>query len=119
MTKEEIIEGNKLIAEFMYPEAKKEYEMGEIDISDGIYKKMCLVMNDFNHMSYHTSWDWLMPVVEKIENLGYIVKISTKCCSISKDNNNDSTFCMAKFGRNKLENIYMCIVAFTKYNKHD
>lgn len=20
---------------------------------------------------YHTSWDWLMPVVEKIENLGY------------------------------------------------
>lgn len=48
----EIIEGNKLIAEFMGWEAK--YHPVE---------------------TIHTSWDWLMPVVEKIEQIGYPVKI--------------------------------------------
>ena len=39
---------NKLIAEFMGKE---------------IYQK-------YHKSNYHTSWDWLMPVVEKIENDG-------------------------------------------------
>ena len=44
--------GNILIAEFMGN--SKEYE---IDINTKTLK------------SYHTSWDWLMPVVDKIESL--------------------------------------------------
>tara|TARA_R110000787_G_scaffold21786_3_gene63957 strand:- start:2944 stop:3201 length:258 start_codon:yes stop_codon:yes gene_type:complete len=27
------------------------------------------------YMEYHMSWDWLMPVVEKIESLGYVFTI--------------------------------------------
>lgn len=51
MTTEQIIEGNKLINAFMgYP-----YNM-----TDTGYP---------NEELYHTSWDWLMPVVEKICNL--------------------------------------------------
>jgi hypothetical protein len=47
MSKEEILEGNKLIAEFM-----DKPEWG----------------NEFNvsHVKYHFSWDWLMPVYIKI-----------------------------------------------------
>ncbi len=31
---------------------------------------------------YNTSWDWLMPVVEKIENIGFSVKIQRLKTSI-------------------------------------
>jgi hypothetical protein len=41
----ELLENNKLIAEFMeYPELGTE--------------------GDFSYLKYHTSWDWLMPLVE-------------------------------------------------------
>jgi hypothetical protein len=56
----EIIEGNKLIAEFMGAELSKYSE--------------CYVMKymqDLPHyrpenMKYHSSWDWIMPVAHKI-----------------------------------------------------
>src|SRR5688572_2745047 len=46
-------EGNKLIAAFM---EKPDHIMPEL-------------------LKYHSSWDWLMPVVEKIVDLGFIVEI--------------------------------------------
>ena len=49
MNKEEIIEGNKLIAEFMGTKVKP----------DGYFIKDYL---------YHSSWDWLMPVLRKIKD---------------------------------------------------
>lgn len=45
------MENNKLIAEFMGA------------VGSPMYKP--------NEMKYHSSWDWLMPVIEKIEHLGY------------------------------------------------
>jgi hypothetical protein len=67
MTQKEIIEGNKLIAEFMGYE-KTIYsdvfrgELYALDVSKGeIYA--------ISQMQYHTSWDWIMPVVEKIESI--------------------------------------------------
>ena len=65
MTQEEIITGNKFIAEFMYPNAKQEYESGEIDIEDGVFRKGMLIFEHFDQMRYHLSWDWLMPVYSK------------------------------------------------------
>lgn len=53
MTKEEILKGNKLIAEFMMK------GNSEIYIPE-----------------YHHSWNWLMPVVEKIQHLEGNNKIS-------------------------------------------
>jgi hypothetical protein len=35
-----------------------------------------------DQLKYHTSWDWLMPVVEKIESLGYNVDIDGESCVI-------------------------------------
>ncbi len=52
-------ENNKLIAEFMgYEIIYRPNSNGFIEISD---TELC----DVDDMEYHTSWDWLMPVVEQ------------------------------------------------------
>lgn len=50
MKETEIIAGNRLIAEFMYD------------------KNMDSIFHDLkpNECIYHSSWDWIVPVVEKI-----------------------------------------------------
>ncbi len=57
MKNKEIIEGNKLIAEFM--EVK-------IGVDTYMYRPGVTDLLREDHLSYHSSWDWLMPVVEKI-----------------------------------------------------
>lgn len=48
---QEILEGNKLIADFM----------GWIHHEDKAYDE-----KEMRELKHHSSWDWLMPVVEKI-----------------------------------------------------
>lgn len=80
MTTEQILENNRLIAEFMgwkkshYPNLPD--KMYNLD-KDG--EEMGCHISQF---SYHNSWNWLIPVVEKIESLGYVVKIHLKSCFI-------------------------------------
>lgn len=52
-------EKNEMIAEFMG--GKTTTIMHTVKIDHGIYH--------VSKLRYHTSWDWLMPVVEKIERL--------------------------------------------------
>lgn len=59
MTQEQIIEGNKTIAEFM---GTKEDETRYFHESSEYFFEAC-------ELEYHFSWDWLMPVVEKIEDI--------------------------------------------------
>lgn len=59
MEEKEIIEGNKLIAEFM----GDSWHISEHD-------------NYVNYGNYHRKWDNLMPVVEKINKLGRMVNIN-------------------------------------------
>lgn len=66
----EILKNNKLIAEFM------EFEKYHIkDKNDGylvVLKKGYIPMETcVAKLQFHSSWDWLMPVVEKIEDLDY------------------------------------------------
>ena len=71
-------EKNKLIAEFMGLSycTKHMYE--------GWYKnnehnhRIC----DFNALKYNFSWDWLMPVVKKIHELGYVCVFYGNYCFI-------------------------------------
>ena len=54
-------ENNQLIAEFMgYEIIYRPNSNGFIEISD---TELC----DVDDLEYHKSWDWLMPVVDKIE----------------------------------------------------
>ena len=60
MTPKEILQGNKLIAEFMGLEIiDRPYGNGFVTLSE---TEIC----DVDDLSYHTDWNWLMPVVEKI-----------------------------------------------------
>jgi hypothetical protein len=128
----EIIEGNKLIAEFMgfnvLPVdslSGKRYEV--IDFEHGRIKVENLDVDCF----YHTSWDWLMPVVEKIESLSVDTKwpddqvylkqyqssklgrYYARFCSITSSN----TWYIADVGGDsKIESAWLCVVEFIKWH---
>jgi hypothetical protein len=66
-------ENNKMIAEFMGGQYVDEYLIEFEDfyavkeiVEDEYYYTNCF--DSDNELQYHTSWDWLMPVVEKILN---------------------------------------------------
>jgi hypothetical protein len=78
MEKDLILEGNKLIAEFMgavpeqwYPESKM-YDLSGIHYAyptSGIYPDNVRHHSD-QLLKYDSDWSWLMPVVEKIARIG-------------------------------------------------
>lgn len=82
----QITDGNKAIAEFMGTPIRffKEDEPTGLLNSDNepdtvYYDCELAIINGMpyeqNQIKYNISWDWLMPVVEKIESLGYIFMI--------------------------------------------
>lgn len=62
---------NMLIAEFM----------------GGVYKQHCWSFPGQKgyyprfQLKYHSSWDWLMPVIEKIEELSFLTTIKYRNCA--------------------------------------
>lgn len=104
MKKEEIIQNNKLIAEF-----------------DGMINTMCHNNTTASPYDYEKSWDWLMPIIEKIEGLGFEVLIGRISCNINKilDRNNPiSGFCCGDISK-KREIVYDTVIEFINwYNKN-
>lgn len=72
MENNEVIEGNKLIAEFMGGKWETIWSGG---VEAKAFNFPGWHITDWPHsihedtFEYHTSWDWLMPVVEKIKDL--------------------------------------------------
>ena len=89
---------NKLIAEFM--------DLRSTGLS--IYKP--------SEYKYHTSWDWLMPVIEKIESLGYTFEKNYQ--RVDKDwqslivKGNDILY--QEFNENSLQCSHYVVVEFIK-----
>lgn len=87
MNQQEIIEFNRKCAEFIGAKpqqfgASKEYELyGFIEsIEDGGDEKHFFATEE---MKFHSDWNWIMEVVDKIEELGFI----TNSWSFPKDDN--------------------------------
>jgi len=109
-------EENKLIAEFM---GYKTYEH-----TNSIAIRL-LEENEFNsidighiHTKFHASWDWLMPVVEKIEqtNEGVtLVIIEDERCHID----NQKGFEIDSVGHTKIEAVYNAVIKFIKNISHE
>lgn len=109
MTKEEIIGGNKIIAEFM---------TGKPYISNsGIYvnrEVFNISPREYltDTLAYHASWDWLMPVIEKIEKGNYGVKMCRKVVEIYFD---DSKEVILKTKEScRLDSLHKAVVEFIK-----
>lgn len=107
---------NKLIAEFM---GMQHTDIGWYDNEETLQ----LQNNTFDELQFQEEWNWLMPVVEKIE-----------CTTIDNDDNSDKFFnvmievfecninggdiCICKSGNTKREATYNAVVEFiNQYNK--
>ena len=97
---------NKLIAEFMGAHEVK-HERG------WTYYK--LPSNEIlNHHRYHTSWDHLMPEVEKIECLGYWVNRNDGDVTIS---NKSDIVLITPMSSGGIDMMYKAVVEFIKQHK--
>jgi preprotein translocase subunit SecB len=94
---------NRLITEFMGVEWHKEF-----------FKDVSIISPSNISYKFHTSWDWLMLVVEKIEsteteNGYYDVRLHVNETKIVDDHFNYIIEC---HGGNRLENTYQAVVDF-------
>jgi hypothetical protein len=96
------MKNNKIIALFM----------GDINSLDAkvSFNKNCTV----DELQYHKSWDWLMPVVDKIESLNFSIEMNKQeegdyqCLIIKKD------ILVQTFSNNKIEAVYNAVIKFIK-----
>lgn len=115
MVEQEIIEGNKLIAEFMNVESFNDGRYGLLYISPINGK------TEFE-LKYHSSWDWLMSVVEKIENDlhdSFNVDIVNKNqCEIFRNGNEFiGGYGFETVYHSKIKAVYYSVVEFIKWYK--
>jgi pyoverdine/dityrosine biosynthesis protein Dit1 len=61
-------------------------------------------------LQYHTSWDWLMPVVQKIESLGYVFTIQGGKAEYGEMISKTQCF----IAEDKLSSTYKAVVEFIK-----
>lgn len=123
MSKQEILEGNKIIAKFM--------QYNDIDCHECKHSDVCnhlqcglSTQEKIEQFKFHSSYDWIMPVVEKIEQLlfpndvFYNIHILGGCCVciISSD--------MDELGQysepTKILTVFKAVVEFIKwYNEQN
>lgn len=97
---QKILYGNWLIAEFAGAKTAEQYTQKEaipvglliLIFSDDKDNPCAFPDNIKSHclsdIKYHCSWDWLMPVIEKIEMMGYKFQICRKRVTVSVDYKN-------------------------------
>lgn len=112
---QKIMEGNKIIAEFMggiYSENAAAWGFGnariehkEFVFEGKLYKNLVWAERFEKELKYHSSWDWLMPIIGKIACLGrsnFEDKINRKRVELFKDVSIFST----------IQNVYSIVIEF-------
>lgn len=126
MTKENIIEGNKLFAEFLNDE--KFGLIGKTDFHDGnnyvdTFNLPSGTPYKFNELKFHKDWNWLMQVVEKIESIKdkktdikFDVVINVKVCCVG----GVFEYIYQATAETKIEATWIACLEFVKwYNKQN
>ena len=111
-------ENNKLIAEFMGWHSKKINITSSRPKGDGIelYLKEVTEYNGRlieESLQFHTDWNWLMEVVEKIESLGVVVEIRDNVCYIETT----PIDYYSELEETKIQATYKAVVEFIKLYK--
>lgn len=115
---ENILENNKLIAKFM---GGYQYDNHDdfitFDETNNTFSNDTISLKN---LKFHSDWNWLMEVVEKIESLEYDVNIEFATCVILK--NVDDFKPIFGHGSNfsKIQAVYNACVTFIEwYNKQN
>lgn len=129
MKKQEIIEGNKLIASFMGGHLSNHPELNGVQVWSG-YELIEGRLNLPSTLKYHSSWDWLMQVVEKIEKLKFSSKAQSGSFPMKftflRDSKGESNIIsltcasidvpwIRKDNENKIEAVWLAVVEFIKW----
>lgn len=103
-------ENNKIIAEFMNFDTEDRPSFANPDV---IYKNSYLINGTIctaEFLKFHSSWDWLMPVVEKIEDEHEVT------FDITMDNVHiRGDFNSSIFGLTKKESVYKGVIQFIEW----
>ena len=113
---ENVIENNKLIAEFMGFEScyRPFTEGSESDVFMELPEcGSCIELED---LKYNSSWDWLMEVVEKIESLGFETSLDKNGFFVRYNGSNTQNGLFIKV---KIEAVYNACVEFIKWYNNE
>lgn len=121
MTPQQIHEGNQLIAEFMGAEQSQFGDYMVFKVGNPAF----IGKIDHADIMYHIRWDWLMPVVEKIEDLRVdfggtkvFIPINIAAHKIEVGHSYYYDFVEVE-GRTKLQATWTAVVQFLQwYNSH-
>lgn len=130
MTQQEILESNKLIAEFLgskfINDAPEDYPNGYYYQPKGV--EYDCPTGESDEWCFNSSWDWLMPVVEKIEKIEnnyhgrFGVHIISNACTIQATNFRPDKkipypphYFSDHIGNNKIESVWLAVVEFIKW----
>jgi hypothetical protein len=117
MKEEEIIQNNLLIAQFMgYTKGTYDHGINGVEeiwqnysIEDGHYKSE-------REFDYERDWNSLMPVVEKIESLGYFCMINRWTSVYTGFGQTPSQMSITNVeGKSKIGNTYRAVLAFIEW----
>ena len=104
-------ENNKIIVEFM-----KWDILNDMTYSKATKGKWV----ELDKLKFHSNWNWLMEVVEKIESIGYWIEILGgvhNVCRIGITNNIEDFICLDN--ETKIEAVYNTCVTFIEwYNEN-
>lgn len=123
MTEQQIIEGNKSIAEFL--ETEIDYtKHGETAyfFRDNENRTSGYLPHE---LMFHKSWNWLMPVIEEIEEFPYIgVHIEGCYCAIKSDEKypGEEDEIIVKNPINtfdKFSSVYQTVIQFIKWHNQN
>lgn len=115
-TESNAVEGNRLIAEFLGGELVPEKQGNVYWFKD--YHHFLTNHKALNvyALKYHSSWDWLIPVVEKIESMNYYFNISNSHVIVV---NSENGYEYDDMYDSKIEAVWQAVVSFAKwYNKN-
>ena len=105
-------ENNKIIAEFMIKQEPTEnFCVGSIGQEVGVFTGIKTEYFKYEDLKFHSDWNWLMEVVEKIESLGNVFNIDNKKVYIL----NNVAWCTAQVGETKIQAVYNACLEFSKW----
>jgi len=117
MTQKEI-ENNQMIAEFLNFAYLENFNYPK-ENAIGWYNSKGICVG--SELKFHYSWDWLMEVVEKIENIifdednSYNVTIGSTNYCVIQDSNGEVYDSSHDNGKTKLEAVYNACIEFIKW----